>query len=70
VAIPQRVPDSLGRGPDNLWEEVSPSQSDLEEKSELSTLHRTLAVQLRKCLHPHCPDRKKQHPHPRGIGTV
>lgn len=45
-----------GRGPDNLWEEVSTSQSDLEAESKLSTLQRTLAVQLRKCPYPYHPD--------------
>lgn len=53
MALPQR-------GPDNLQEEVSTSQSDLEDKRKLSTLQRTLVVCLRKYPHPHCPDSQEK----------
>ena len=46
VAIPQRDPD-------NVREEVSICQSDLEHDSEVSTLQRTLVVCLRECPRPH-----------------
>lgn len=36
------------------------SQSDQEEESKLSTLPRTLVVQLRKCPHPYCPDSQEK----------
>lgn len=50
----------LQRGPDNPQEEMSTSQSDLEDKSKLSTLPRTLVVCLRRCPHPHCPDSREK----------
>lgn len=53
VAIPQRDPD-------NVREEVSICQSDLEHDSEVSTLQRTLVVCLRECPRPHCPDSQEK----------
>lgn len=53
MAIPQRDPA-------NVQEEVSISQSDPEDESELSTLQRTLVVCLRECPHPRCPDSQEK----------
>lgn len=48
------------RGPDNLQEEMSTSQTDLEDKSKHSTLQRTLVICLRRCPHPPCPDSQEK----------